>query len=167
MEMGLFSPPLLRCLGNSTDIAAGDFNGDGNVDVALVGDDNLRVVLGNGDGTFQPAITYSAQTNAATVATADLNHDGVPDLVVGGDHVMIFLANGDGTFGQPVSYGVGERFARIADFDSDGNAEVVAGGDSDIVVAAGKGDGTLSAPLVTHLGGNGFDSADFDSDGHP
>src|SRR5262249_52252901 len=147
-----------------------DFNGDGNIDLALVAvfDSQVRVVLGNGDGTFQPATTYSSDEVEFTIATADLSRDGVPDLLVGGgDHVAILLGNGDGTFGAPVHYGVGQRFARIGYFNRDRDPDVVAGGGfSAIGVAFGRGDGTLRAPLAFAGGLTGFDSGDFDGDGH-
>src|ERR1041384_618293 len=107
---GTFQPAVISVLGSSDDIAAADFNGDGNVDLALVAflGSQVRVLLGNGDGTFQPETTYSLPSGEVefTVATADMSRDGVPDLVVGcGDHVSVLLGNGDGTFGAPVLYG--------------------------------------------------------------
>ena len=167
---GTFQRVVKSVDGGATDIAAADFDGDGNVDLALVAvfDSQVRVVLGNGDGTFQPATTYSSDEVEFTVATADLSRDGVPDLAVGGgDHVAILLGNGDGTFGAPVHYGVGQRFARIGDFNGDQDPDVVAGGGfSAIGVAFGRGDGTLRAPLTFPGGQTGFDSGDFDGDGH-
>lgn len=167
---GTFQPVVTSVAGSASDIAAADFNGDGNVDLALVAvfDSQVRVVLGNGDGTFQPATIYSSDEIEFTVATADLSRDGVPDLVVGGgDHVAILLGNGDGTFGAPVHYGVGQRFARIGYFNRDRDPDVVAGGGfSAIGVAFGKGDGTLRAPLSFAGGLTGFDAGDFDGDGN-
>ena len=164
---GTFQPVVTSVAGGASDVAAADFDGDGNVDLALTGGD-IRVVLGNGDGTFQPATTYSSDEVEFTVAIADLSRDGVPDLVVGGgDHVAILLGNGDGTFGVPVHYGVGQRFARIGYFNGDRDPDVVAGGGfSAIGVAFGRRDGTLRAPLAFAGGLTGFDSGDFDGDGH-
>jgi hypothetical protein len=170
---GTFQPVVKSVEGGSFDIAAADFNGDGNVDLALPGafDSQIRVVLGKGDGTFQPATTYPSEDLQLTVATADLSGDGVPDLVVGGDHVVTLLGNGDGTFGPPVTYGVGQYFARIGYFNADRDPDVVAGTAAGgnfnaIVVAFGKGDGTLRAPIAYDLEPTGFVSADFDGDGH-
>ncbi len=147
---GTFQPVVTSVAGSSHDIAAADFNGDGNVDLALVAylTYDIRVALGNGDGTFQPATTYPSGGVEFTVATADLSRDGVPDLVVGGgDHVSILLGNGDGTFGAPGHYGVGRNFARIGYFNHDRDADVVAQGSSSAIgVAFGAGDGTLRAP---------------------
>jgi len=167
---GTFQPGVTSVLGSSDDIAAADFNGDGNVDLALVASlgSVVRVVLGNGDGTFQPATEYSSGDVEFTVATADLSRDGVPDLVVGGgDHVSILLGNGDGSFGAPVHYGVGTDFARIGYFNRDRDPDVVAQGNpSGIGVAFGRGDGTLRAPRSFAGGVLGFDSGDFDGDGY-
>src|SRR5207244_2060059 len=97
----------------------------------------------------------------------DLSGDGIPDLLVGGYHTGVLLGNGDGTFGPITLYAVGQRFARLGDFNRDGAADVVAGGDfSAIGVALGRGDGTLRAPRAYHVISGGFDSADFDEDGH-
>jgi FG-GAP-like repeat len=168
---GTFQPVVKSVDGGSADIAAADFNGDGNVDLALAGFSDVQVVLGNGDGRFQPAMTYSPEGAISTVATADLSRDGVPDLIVGGDHVVTFLGNGDGTFGPPVTYGIGRYFARIGYFNADRDPDVVAGtaaggNFSAIVVAFGKRDGTLRAPIAYDLKPTGFVSADFDGDRH-
>jgi hypothetical protein len=169
---GTFQPAVISVPGSSADIAAADFDGDGNVDLAFVAGlgTQVSVVLGNGDGTFQPPTKYSLPSGEVefTVATADLSRDGVPDLVVGcGDHVSILLGNGDGTFGAPVLYGVGTDFARIGYFNRDRDPDVVArGGFSAIGVAFGRRDGTLRAPLAFAGGVLGFVSADFDSDGY-
>ena len=127
---GTFQNAVTSISGSSDDVAAADFNADGNVDLALAGDGKVRIVLGNGDGTFQPVITYSAEGSSDTVAIADLNRDGLLDLLVGGDHTVIFLGNGDGTFDPPVLYAVGDRFARIGYFNRDRDADVVAGAGS-------------------------------------
>jgi hypothetical protein len=71
------------------------------------------VLLGNGDGTFQKAVTYSLGANGATsVAVADVNWDGKPDLIVStGSNtaglVGVLLGNGDGTFQPEVTYNSG------------------------------------------------------------
>jgi hypothetical protein len=64
-------------------LAVTDFNGDGIADLAVVFGGGVRLLLGNGDGTFQiPAISYVAGTYPQSVAVEDLNGDGYPDLIV-------------------------------------------------------------------------------------
>jgi hypothetical protein len=110
-------------------MAVGDFRGIGELDLVtanlLAG---VSVLLGNGDGTFQQAVTYSDYAPEA-IATTDFNRDGKLDFVtsegagenggLGGANV--FLGNGDGTFQPSVAYpqGVVNHSVAVADFNSD------------------------------------------------
>ncbi len=87
-------------LGEQTNIAAADFDGDGRLDIALTLDTEVAVFPGRGDGTFgSPRLTPGF---LADLTAIDLNDDGVIDLVGdnGGSEVAGCLGNGDGTF-QP------------------------------------------------------------------
>ncbi|MGH7303797.1 MAG: FG-GAP-like repeat-containing protein, partial [Candidatus Rokuibacteriota bacterium] len=86
---GTFAAPATYSLGDDsrpTSVAAGDFDGDGHVDlvVANYGADDIAVLRNNGDGTFGPATSFLAGEGRrpAVVATADLNGDGRRDLVL-------------------------------------------------------------------------------------
>ncbi len=76
-------------------MAAGDFNGDGKIDLAVTnecGDSNcdgsVTILLGNGDGTFQTAQTYIlGGTDLSVVTVGDFNGDGKVDLAVA-NHLM-------------------------------------------------------------------------------
>jgi hypothetical protein len=104
---------------NPDSVAMGDFNGDGIPDLAVANGAaangaGVSVLLGNGDGTFQHAVTYPAGTFfPECVAVGDFNGDGVPDLAVANagtqyaGTVSILLGNGDGTFRPAVNYAAG------------------------------------------------------------
>ena len=72
-------------VGNSPDaIVAGDFTGDGRTDLAVANDsDNtVSVLLGNGDGTFQPQVTYAVGADPDAIVAGDFTGDGILDLAV-------------------------------------------------------------------------------------
>ncbi len=92
-------------------IAAGDFNKDGKVDIALDSAVSISIFLGKGDGTFTPAGAYSTINNTGYMMSTDLDGDGNPDLfsgtasagMFGGDQfdqnlAYALMGNGDGTF---------------------------------------------------------------------
>jgi hypothetical protein len=178
--------------GNKTySVAVADVNRDGKADIVLTNactgsnclpPDTVGVLLGNGDGTFQPAVTYSSggQTNA--MAVADVNRDGKPDIVVVGDKVAVLLGNGDGTFQSAVTYSLGTEVGRsvaVADVNGDSKRDLLLGSTcgspqsncEDLVgVLLGNGDGTFQ-PVVTYNSGDGYQSsvavADVSGDGKP
>jgi hypothetical protein len=160
-------------------LTVGDFTGKGILDLAVANHDSgtVGVLLGHGDGTFQPARTFAAGTSPSAIAVGDFNRDGALDLVVANDHqainsrpgVNVLLGNGDGSFqaprsvlpgGDPVSVAVG-------DFRGDGIPDLAVaesgfGGD----VLLGNGDGSFH--LVQTLAGT-YPSAvaDLNGDGIP
>ena len=86
-------------------IVSGDFNGDGNPDLAVANSSSsvVSILLGNGDGTFQKAITVDLHGGGVLtgIVVGDFNHDNKLDLAVANSStsdVSILLGNGDGTF---------------------------------------------------------------------
>ena len=93
-------------------MAVGDFNGDTVLDLAVASLDsnNVSVLLGNGDGSFQPAQNFGAGFSPSSVAVGDFNGDGVEDLAVanvGSNDVSVLLGNGDGSFQAARNFSVG------------------------------------------------------------
>lgn len=104
---------------NPSWIVAGDFNNDGQIDLAVTNqtDQTISVLLGNGDGTFQNQVTYP-EPNAGQLAAADFNADGNLDLAVVDQAscagypntpwplgiVSVLFGNGDGTFQPHTDY---------------------------------------------------------------
>jgi hypothetical protein len=136
----------------------------------------VSVLLGNGNGTFAPAVNYPVGAGPTFVAVGDFNHDGIPDLVVanqGGNTVSVLLGNGDGTFAPAVNYPVGQSPASVAvgDFNRDGNLDlaVANGSGNNVSVLLGNGDGTFGAAVNYAVGLEPVSVAvgDFNRDGIP
>jgi len=100
----------------------------------------VAVLLGTGSGTFQSAVPYNSGGNDATsVAVADVNLDGRPDLLVSNFTVGspsssasmgVLLGNGDGTFQPAVTFGTGGDLAfsiEVADLNGDGSPDALVG----------------------------------------
>ncbi|MGA9642935.1 MAG: VCBS repeat-containing protein [Terriglobales bacterium] len=190
----------------ATSVAVADVNGDGIPDLivahACESSTNcnygaIGVLLGNGDGTFQPAVAYSSGGDEATgVTVADVNQDGKPDLIVSnfcvnslncsstGEYggVAVLLGNGDGTFQAAVSYSSTGYYTfgvAVADVNGDGKPDIAlandwiaygnAFGSASVLLANGSGG---FEPGMTYAAGAGVDThavaiADVNGDGKP
>jgi len=160
---------------NSNGLVTGDFNGDGKIDIAVVAGAGISVLLGNGDGTFQPHVDYALPATAIAMACADFNHDGKLDLAVThGNSVSLFLGKGDGTFASPTSFAIGMSPDTMvaADFNGDGNMDLAvttSNGSAQLSVRLGNGRGGFGPLLISAIGlGDtpvGIAAGDFNGDG--
>ena len=135
----------------------------------------VGVMLGVGDGTFQTHVDYMVGTEPTSVAIADLNGDGRPDLIISNFHsntVSVLLGRGDGTFKSAVDYaaGSGPISVGVGDFNGDHKLDLVVVNETsnDASVLLGNGDGTFQTQVVypTGVGGNPLSVAvgDFNRD---
>ena len=159
-------------------VAVGDFNGDGKPDLAVVNSysNNVSILLGNGDGTFQIHVDYPTGAQPGSVAIGDFNGDGKLDLAVVNSYsnnVSVLLGNGNGTFQPAVSYGTGSgtgpAFVAVGDFNHDGKLDlaVANSNSSNVSVLLGNGDGTFQTAVNYDVGGAPTSIAvgDFNHDG--
>ncbi|HEV2177455.1 MAG TPA: FG-GAP-like repeat-containing protein [Terriglobia bacterium] len=157
-------------------LAAGDFNGDGNIDLAVTNeiDDTVSILLGNGAGGFSTAVAYQCALGPISVGAGDFNQDGKLDLAVAGlvdSRVSILLGNGDGTFQSPEYLATGpEPFGLVvADFDNDGILDIAVTdiGVNDVAVLIGLGNANFFPAAIYPVTGGPFGliAGDFNGDG--
>jgi hypothetical protein len=160
---GTFQDPVhIADLAGAGMMVTADFTGNGHLDLA-VGSPNtnrLSILLGNGDGTFGDAMDVTAALFRAprSLAVADFNNDGIPDLVVtDGNDIFsyVLLGNGDGTFQKSATFPIGRLQDAVVAGDWDNNATVDAAvtnnaPHANITTFFGNGDGTF-IPDFRHI----------------
>jgi hypothetical protein len=154
---------------------AGDYNGDGKVDLlACTPQGGIGVVAGNGDGTFQnPSTFFPVGFTPVDVAAADVNGDSKLDLIAvqtgSQGSVAILPGNGDGTFQSAVSFPVGVDPTQVvtSDFNADGKLDLALPGTNNVYILLGNGDGTFQAPVSSPALAGSAVVGDFNQDGIP
>jgi hypothetical protein len=189
---GSFQPAVKYAVANGfksipQGITTADFNGDNKLDVALSLNDPIEVglLLGNGDGSFQPLTRFP--TNATGLPTslvaADFNRDGRLDVMTSDEYscntgpcvitrtVTLFAGNGDGTLQTPLQIDVGVAPTKLAvgDFDRNGIVDVaIAAGLGKVFILLGNGDGTFTElpeiPIMQQVDNTDVAVGDFNGD---
>src|SRR4051812_29290155 len=161
-----FSPAISFPVGtNPQDVVTADFNNDGKFDLATsnyddaTGDGTVSVLLGNGNGSFQPALTSATGPYPFSLAAGDFNADSKIDLATanwggGGNDVSILLGNGDGNFAgaAPVALNISDATSSsiaTGDLNADGKLDLVVTSDDQMLggylsVLLGNGDGSFA-----------------------
>jgi FG-GAP-like repeat len=182
---------------SAANFIAADFNGDGLLDLALTNvfspDHDVSILLGRGDGTFEPALHFAVGSQPAGIASGDFNGDGLLDLVVansGSNDASVLLGKGDGTFLSEVRYLIGGRpdsvsvsgggllnamgpdSVAVGDLDGDGQLDlaVTSSASNDATILLGRGDGTFQTGVAVAVTDSstphrGLAAADLDGDG--
>jgi hypothetical protein len=193
--LGLFAVPTTYVLGNSTSYpataTAGDFNGDGIADLAVVlyGPSQIDIVAGTGsggvgDGGFGPPTVISIGNTIWNVEARDFNGDAILDLAVTNANGMRVLighgsaGHGDGTFSPPNYYSAGgaTQGMAVSDYTRDGILDcvlaVAASNRLALLVGTGTGgvgDGGFSGPqsYIADTQPYSLEAGDVNGDGHP
>lgn len=160
---GTFQPVISVPAGrDAVSMATGDFDGDDNVDLAMLNTfpvTAVRIMPGAGDGTFSLGANLPVGAGATIVETGDFDSNGAMDLVVldiDAAELSVALGVGDGTFQPEVRYGLTPMFLETAltvlDLNADGHQDLLVPL-PDQLVLYGNGDGTFAAATAMGVGG--------------
>ena len=144
---------------NPSSVTVGDFNGDGNPDLATanLSSNDMSVLLGNGAGSFGAATNFTVGFNPSSVTVGDFNGDGNLDLATANSFsstVSVLLGNGAGSFGAATSFGVGNSPLSVAvgDLNGDGKLDLATANFSSHTVSLLLGNGGGGFGAATNFG---------------
>ena len=162
-------------------VATGDFNGDGNLDFAVAGSNTesgvpqITIMLGNGDGTFEPSATplsLDSDVVPTSLVSGSFNLDGIPDLAFSNPpgSIQVFTGNGDGSFTHASSTVLPTLSAlalAAADLNGDNNLDLMATVDGSAVALLNLGNDSFQDGPSTNVGNDPMSVAiaDFNGDG--
>ncbi len=174
---GLFAAPLQsETINQANGIAVRDVNGDFKSDLIVTTSSGVRVLLGNGNGTFAAGVDYAAGTSPKWVVVDNFDADTILDLAIANDSgtgVSILLGNGDGTFDAAVGVNGGgaSSYLESGDFNRDGKRDLAVVNNSieKVSIVFGNGNGTFGTPksYTTQVGPGSVGVGDFNRDGKP
>ncbi len=137
---GTFGGPATYAVGTGpAGIAAADYNGDGNIDLAVAnygtfGSQNtIKVLLNLGSGTFAPAVSYFAGSSPYRISAARINSDSAMDLVVANENgfINVLINSGTGSFSNRTEYSVSQLgnglfpSVSLSDVDNDNDMDIL------------------------------------------
>lgn len=156
------------CSAGALDATAGDFNGDGKLDIATANNetDDVTVLFGDGNGGLTSGLTLAAPSGPSGIASGKLDHDALLDIVVAKEitnNIGVFLGTAGGTFAPETEYDMGNspEAVVLADFNGDGVLDVATAdlfGDT-VSVRLGNGDGTFGDLKQTSVVGGPYGMA--------
>jgi hypothetical protein len=162
---GTFAQPVSYPLGTcgTGEVTAGDVNGDGHLDLIVANDRGgpgvcegygrtVRVVLGNGNGTFAPDFGVQIGMLTEMAVAADVNGDGRADIVSSGALTHVALALPGGGFAAPVTYQARGTELAAADMNGDGHPDIVTADGSTAALYVLRNSGTGSFTVQRYQG---------------
>ncbi|ACC79090.1 beta strand repeat-containing protein [Nostoc punctiforme] len=163
---------------NPYSVAVADFNKDGKLDLVTANNvsNNISVLLGKGDGSFQAAVNFDLPSGSApiSIAVGDFNKDGKSDIVTANNasqNISVLLGNGTGGFGSAINFKVPSRPTSVivGNFNGDGISDLAVTSSyfNNVSILLGNGDGTFNSATQFDVGTNPHSVVigDFNKDG--